>query len=250
MEGSGSGASNGDTSSGDGTATMTMSGADTMTASSQSDTDGTASVGTDDGPVTMTDPGTMTDPTLDDGPGTDTSATETESRGDSTSSGTGDGTTTEDPTTGEPVCEEPDENDGDDNDSEGSATPVADIACQTSMDVNGVADGDTGPDWFAYHGAYDEVACGAESDDYAEPRVIVSAGGPLSVCVYATCPQFAFACAVGMSNVSPDGRTGCCGTDDAHLVVNCDGGDEDADVWVSVDTTGLDCQPYTLTLSF
>jgi hypothetical protein len=246
VEGSGSGVSDGDTSTGDDGATMTMSGADTMTVGSQSQTDTmTASDGTDDGPLTMTEP--TTDPTKGD-TGTDTTATE--SNGDTTSNGTTDDGTTTDPTTGEPVCEESDENAGDDNDTEGSANALADIACQSSTNVDGVADGDTGPDWFFFHGAYDELACGGGPTDYAEPRVVVAAGGPLNVCVYATCPEFGFACAVGMSNASPDGRQGCCATDDAHLVVDCDSGDEDADVWVSVDTTGLDCQPYTLTLSF
>jgi hypothetical protein len=245
VEGSGSGASDGDTSTGDGSATMTMSGADTMTVGSQSQTDGmTVSDGTDDGPITMTDP-TMTDPTLD-GSGTD--STETESQGDTTT--TDDGTTTMEPTTGEPACEEPDENAGDDNNSEGSATALADIACSGSANVDAVGDGDTGPDWFAFHGAYDELACGGGSLDYAEPRVQVVAGGALNVCVYATCPEVTATCTIGMASASPDGRPGCCGAGDAHAQVNCDNGDEDADIWVSVDTAGLDCQPYTLTLSF
>ena len=70
------------------------------------------------------------------------------------------------------------------------------------------------------------------------------------MCVFSTCAEVTVSCAVGMASNSPDGRPGCCGNGDAHALVNCDGGDEDADVWVSVETTGLDCQPYTLALSF
>jgi hypothetical protein len=218
--------------------TMTMTSSNTMTMGSQSDSDDT----TDSG-LTMTSAETMTDPTTLDG--TDTTASETIGE-----------TTTDDPTTtlsagttestDTGVCAEPDEP----NQTDATPLVLAEIACETSATVDGVADGSTTPDWFQFHGAYNADVCGAATTDDALPRVLVTAGGPLPVCAYVTCAG-TVTCTTGMASVSPSGHNGCCADSDAQLSVNCPGGsDESTDVLVSVDTALSACVEYTLQLSF
>jgi len=236
IEGTGSGSATDDGSSSGASATLTATSASTLTQGSQSASeDSGTSVS-----ATVDDTGDPTSATLE---GTDsiadTGTTETSTASATATESTGDATTTD---TG--ACVEADEP----NDDEVSATDLGDVVCNGGATVAmSIADAATTPDWFTFFAAHDEAACG----EAGLPSVVVTAGGPLSICAFADClgnTETAL-CDAGVAAVSTSGLPGCCGSDEVRLDVDCPGGgNESAAVHVQVDTAGSACGEYTLEL--
>lgn len=242
----GSGSADGGSTSSDGSTSVTAS--NTITVGSQSATD--SSDGSNSVSVSATDTsGDPTSVTLTD-TGTPDTGSQTTDASDTTASAetstSAAETTTEGGSTESGTCVDPNEP----NDSEGTATPLAEIACDGQADVDDVADDATGPDWFAFHGAYND-GCGTGTEDDALPRAQASDGLPVCVFVTCTAAMADIDCLHGAFDMSPGGLAGCCGDGDAQASVNCpNGSDESTDVLVQVDTSGTDCLEYTLQLSF
>lgn len=191
--------------------------------------------------TTTTDPDTTTTSTT--GPDTTTSSTT------STDTST---TTGPDTTTG-PMCMdtgmEPNEN-------EGEAVDLGDQYCKAQpKSFQGVLDGDGDVDWFRFFGDFSGNQCN-DNDNDPIAKVVVTADGPLEVCMYADCDidgEVNITCPNGttMTN-SPDGRKGCCGAGTMEYVVNCnDGPDESAEMYVRLQKAPVDaCLAYKVDYSY
>ncbi|MFY0538172.1 hypothetical protein [Nannocystis pusilla] len=191
--------------------------------------------------TTTTDPDTTTTSTT--GPDTTTSSTT------STDTST---TTGPDTTTG-PVCMdtgvEPNEN-------EGQAHDLGDQYCKDqAKSFEGVLDGDGDIDWFRFFGDFSGMPCN-DNDNDPIAKIVVTADGPLEVCMYADCDvgdDVDFSCPNGtMSATSPDGREGCCGAGTMEYTVDCvAGGDESAEMYVRLHKAEVDaCLAYKVDYSY
>ncbi|WAS93187.1 hypothetical protein [Nannocystis punicea] len=188
--------------------------------------------------TSTTDPDTTTTST---GPDTTTS-TSTTSTDTSTSTGP-------DTTTG-PMCmdtgTEP-------NESEGESVDLGDQHCKAQpKSFEGVLDGDADVDWFRFFGDFSGNQC----NDDPIAKIVVTADGPLEVCMYADCDisgETDFDCPNGTSMAdSPDGRDGCCGTGSMQYEVNCvSGPDESAAIYVRLQKAPVDaCLEYKVDYSY
>ncbi|PCC70149.1 hypothetical protein SAMN02745121_03530 [Nannocystis exedens] len=208
-----------------------------------------------DGPTTTTSTttlGTTTTTTTEPETTTTTSTTGPDTTTSSTTSTDTSTTTGPDTTTG-PVCVD----DGTEpNENEGAAVDLGDQYCKDQpKSFEGVLDGDGDVDWFRYHGDFSGNQCDNNDPDPIA-KIVVTADGPLEVCLYADCDidgDTAFTCPNGtMTANSPGGREGCCGTGSMEYAVNCvDGGNESAEMYVRLQKAQPDaCVAYKVDYSY
>lgn len=149
------------------------------------------------------------------------------------STGVGPGSTS----TGEPACDDPDEAD--------EPVVLEDVTCDTeTVEAMGIMDGPTSPDLWTFHGVIMGNDCGGE----AQPKVTVTDGSPLRVCIWSvdgcdvTCP--------GDAQVDNTMGNGCCRNDDLEIPdLECMGNDS-SDVLVAVSDEDASCRPYTLQIRY
>lgn len=174
---------------------------------------------------------------------TTSSASSAESSATSSGAGGGQGG-------GEP-CDNTDP--GEPNNTEATAYSFGKLGCSDSPPGNiyGVLAGVADVDWFVYDGQ-DEISC------QVNPTVGVAVKtGIARVCAYFACVSGSTElgnCPVGTStDMSPDGRRGCCGTTDFTVSLNCTGTINDESlVYLRVDdpTHASVCAPYTVVFHY
>jgi hypothetical protein len=115
--------------------------------------------------------------------------------------------------------------------------------------VSGILGGPADTDWYTYNGS-DAPLC------ISDPSFSISGSNGLRRCLYVVCDSgsAAFTCPAGSTqNTSPDGKNGCCTTDD-FLTINdldCMGGSDDSvSMWLRIDQTQEECNEYSGTVNF
>jgi len=132
-------------------------------------------------------------------------------------------------------------NDGNNN-TEASATDLGTIDdCDGSGEsVSGIVAGVADTDWYKYNGD-DTFGC------VATPLRGLTSSDPVRLCKFMQCDGGTPSCPGGTdAATSPDGRPGCCGDAGFEMGIECDGTDDDATIYVRVQTTTNDCVTYTL----
>lgn len=135
---------------------------------------------------------------------------------------------------------------------EASALQLDPVNCSNELIIEDLATLDAPEtDWFRTFGDEGALFCSEQ------PRAIVTTDIDVEVCVYIECLEGAansIGCAGGsMSADSPEGRPGCCGTNEAHLNDYECGGlltPKNVDIWISVASEELACVDYDMTYSF
>jgi hypothetical protein len=141
------------------------------------------------------------------------------------------------------------------NETEGESVDLGNQYCKAqSKSFQGVLDGDADVDWFRFFGDFSGNQCdGNDNDPIA--KIVVTADQPLEVCMYADCDiegEVDFDCPDGTTMAdSPGGRKGCCGTGSMEYVVNCEGPDESATMYVRLQNAPVDaCLAYEVDYSY
>lgn len=130
-----------------------------------------------------------------------------------------------------------------DNDAQQTAMVIG-AADETTANVQGALDPDSGIDWFTYSAT-------ATTFTTIDPYVKLTASSPALVCVYVYCPT---ACPAGTTAaIAPGGQNGCCGEATAAFqIFDCER--DTLDVWMSVqaiDPTECNaCVSYTLSYNW
>lgn len=143
---------------------------------------------------------------------------------------------------------------GESNDSEGTAKNLGTISDSDGDGdtISGVIAGAGDVDWFRYDGK-DEFLNSVDPT-----REFLANGAQLRICKFIQCnkgnPDFG-ACPSGTtSQISPEGRPGCCGSFGFSLSLECGGAlqtDESATVYMRVDSpAGETCAEYTINYHF
>ncbi len=127
------------------------------------------------------------------------------------------------------------------NDNEGSATDLGTIGdCDSSGgQTPGVLSGNE-VDWFTYFGTDNQCV--------ANPGISFQADGQVRVCQYAECEGLTVECPEGSSSdVSPQGRPGCCSEQGFVLDIECSSWWDEADIFIRIDKPpAFPCINYTL----
>jgi hypothetical protein len=111
----------------------------------------------------------------------------------------------------------------------------------TGGTIAGVLSTESDADWFVYT-ATDDVGC------TVGPGRTLTLAGAARLCKYAECASGTIITCLDGSVVatSPDGHPGCCHTQGFTMDIDCDGVDDDATVYIRVDTPAAACTSYTL----
>lgn len=225
--------------------------------SDSDDTNTSTSTTTPVDPTSSTTTTSTTEPPLTTEPDTSTTEPDTTTTGpDTTTSSTTEPDTTTstgpDTTTG-PMCMD---TGAEPYDSEGQAFDLGEQHCKDDpKSFQGVLDGGDDDDWYRYYGDFSGNSCNQDDPD-PTAKIVVTADGPLEVCLYADCDidgATGFTCPGGtmMAN-SPANRAGCCGTGSMEYVVNCiDGPNESAEMFVHIGGAAADaCIEYEIDYSY
>ncbi len=137
-----------------------------------------------------------------------------------------------------------------DNNTESDASDLGTLSDDDddAMTITGVLEGNE-TDWFTYLG--DDTLFST-----VNPARTLTTAGALRMCKYAECTAGLFStevtCPEGTaSDESPEGRPGCCGTEDFELELDClDAVDDDAQMYMRFDQGLADCTQYTVEFKY
>lgn len=137
------------------------------------------------------------------------------------------------------------------HDDEATATPLTELDCGNTSDLGliGTIDG-TETDWYTFYGNHEFIGCNER------PGAAVDSDVPLEVCVFISCDsgnRQSIECDGGnTTEMSPEGRPGCCGTDSAGMEdYGCSSlTNDDVFVWISVTSEAPVCANYGLSYDF
>ncbi|MEM6294617.1 MAG: hypothetical protein AAGA54_25305 [Myxococcota bacterium] len=137
-----------------------------------------------------------------------------------------------------------------DNNTESDASDLGTLTDDDddAMTITGVLEGDE-TDWFTYFG--DDTFFTS-----VNPARTLTTAGALRMCKYAECTDGIFStevtCPEGTASAeSPEGRPGCCGTEDFEIQLDClDAIDDDAQMYMRFDQGLGDCTQYTVEFKF
>ncbi|MCX4244371.1 hypothetical protein [Paraliomyxa miuraensis] len=144
-----------------------------------------------------------------------------------------------------PPCAQPE---GEPNGDEASAVELADLGCGDPPETtSGVLDG-VDADWYTFHGSAG-IAC------FGGPSAQVTADADVVLCMYFECDEgnTMVQCSPPSNpSDSPDGRSGCCGTNGVEVgSVDCGFGNGDsAQVFVRATAVDAACMAYELEYEF